>query len=69
MLPHEDDKWSYEDQQAWLHVAEVNFAYLYGGPQQTSTAADMHKNESRSEKTPTAAASADANDDEEQQPF
>jgi len=30
MLPHEDDKWSPEDQKAWLTVAKVNFAFLYG---------------------------------------
>ena len=69
MLPHEDDKWSYEDQQAWLHVAKVNFAFLYGGQQETSSAADRDKNEGRPEKTSTGAASADDNDDENQQPF
>jgi hypothetical protein len=66
MLPHEDEKWSYEDQQAWLHVANVNFAFLYGGPQETSAAADMNKNQGEPPKTSTA---AHTGDDEEQPPF
>jgi hypothetical protein len=68
MLPHEDDKWSHEDQQAWLHVAKVNFAFLYGGPQDSSTRVDVERKEARPERT-SAAADTDDDDDEEQRPF
>jgi hypothetical protein len=37
MLPRSDDKWSADEQKAWLHVAQVNFAFLYGDPQETSS--------------------------------
>jgi hypothetical protein len=72
MLPHADDKWSPDEQKAWLRVAEVNFAFLYGGPLERSDTVDIAKNEGGPRKASTAVGADDNNDDdeeEEQQPF
>jgi hypothetical protein len=55
MLPRSDDKWSADEQKAWLHVAQVNFAFLYGDPQETSSTLGAHTNEGGPQRTSTNA--------------